>query len=258
VKIDLAGVGKNLQDHVSVILMYHRREPGPFHRMMRYDRIARELCRAQLFGTGFASDVPGGITAFLRSRPEAPLPDIQFLLTAAPLGAWPYMAPFKAPFTDGFACRIVMLHPESRGQITLRSPDPTAHPRIAQNFLSTDADWRAMRSGVRLAREVAAQPSMQPFIAKEIAPGLDKTADPDIDSHIRNTSITVHHPLGTCKMGAASDKSAVVNTELRVHGTEALRIVDASVMPDLVSGNINAAVMMIAERASQLIRGTLS
>jgi len=115
-----------------------------------------------------------------------------------------------------------------------------------------------MRSGVRLDREVAAQPSMQSFIAKEIAPGLDKASDSDIDGHIRNTSITVHHPLGTCKMGAASDKTAVVDTELRVHGTEALRVVDASVMPDLVSGNINAAVMMIAERASQLIRGTLS
>ncbi|MGF1624419.1 MAG: GMC family oxidoreductase, partial [Alphaproteobacteria bacterium] len=106
-RVALPGVGGNLQDHVSVILMYERREPGPFHRMMRYDRIAREMARAYLTGTGFAADVPGGITAFLRSRPELALPDIQFLFTAAPLGAWPYFKPFKRPFTDGFACRIV-------------------------------------------------------------------------------------------------------------------------------------------------------
>jgi choline dehydrogenase/4-pyridoxate dehydrogenase len=254
VKLPIPGVGKNLQDHVSVILMYARREPGPFHRMMRYDRIGRELARAYLFGTGFAADVPGGITAFLKSRPEAPLPDIQFLFTAAPLGAWPYMKPFKQPFADAFACRIVMLHPESRGEVALQSRDPQAHPRILQRFLSTDADWRALRTGVRLAREVAAQPAMRPFIAREIAPGLDKAADTDIDAHIRNTSITVHHPLGTCRMGKDGDELAVVDTNLRLRGAEGLRVVDASVMPDMLTGNINAAVIMIAEKAADLIK----
>ncbi|MGH6932772.1 MAG: GMC family oxidoreductase [Dongiaceae bacterium] len=252
-KVGLPGVGRNLQDHVSVILMYHRAEPGPFHRMMRYDRITRELCRAYAFGTGFAADVPGGITAFLKSRPELRLPDIQFLLTAAPLGSWPYLKPFKAPFTDGFACRIVMLHPESRGTITLRSADPATHPRIQQNFLSTDGDWKSLRAGVRLAREVSAQRPMASFIANEIAPGAGKTTDSDIDAHVRDTSITVHHPLGTCRMGRASDELSVVNTELRVKGLEGLRVVDASVMPDLVTGNINAAVTMIAEKAADLI-----
>ncbi len=253
--VGLTGVGRNLQDHVSVILMYQRMSPGPFHRMMRYDRIARELCKAYFFGKGFAADVPGGIAAFLKSRPELPQPDIQFLLTAAPFGAWPYLAPFKAPFTDGFACRIVMLHPESRGMVALRSRDPNAHPRILQRFLSTDADWTSLRAGVRLAREVAAQPSLRPFIAKEMAPGPEAAADSDIDAHIRKSAITVHHPLGTCKMGLDSDDTAVVDTSLRVRGTEALRVIDASVMPDLVTGNINAAVVMIAEKAAQHIRG---
>lgn len=251
----LPGVGENLQDHVSVILMYHRKEPGPFHRMMRADRIGLELGKAYLFGRGFAADVPGGITAFLKSRSEAPLPDIQFLFTAAPLGAWPYFAPFKQPFTDGFACRIVMLHPESRGRVTLRSAKPTEAPRIHQNFLSTDADWRALRAGVQMARQVAAQPQMQRFIDREIAPGSDKSSDAEIDAHIRATSITVHHPLGTCRMGPESDPLAVVDPQLRVKGVEALRVVDASVMPDLPSGNINAAVVMIAEKAADLIRG---
>lgn len=254
VRADLPGVGRNLQDHVSVILMYHRKEPGPFFHMMRYDRIARELPKAYLFGKGFAADVPGGVTAFLKSRDDLALPDIQFLLTAAPLGAWPYFEPFKAPFEDGFACRIVMLHPESRGTVTLRSDDPTAAPRIKQNFLSTDQDWKSLRAGMRMAREIAAQPAMRPYVAAEIAPGLAKTADADIDAHIRNTSITVHHPLGTCRMGPETDVLAVVDTELRVRGVDGLRVVDASVMPDMVTGNINAAVVMIAERAAELIR----
>jgi 4-pyridoxate dehydrogenase len=222
--------------------------------MMRYDRIGRELVKARLFGTGFAADVPGGITAFLKSRPDVPLPDIQFLLTAAPLGAWPYFEPFKKPFKDGFACRIVMLHPESRGQVTLQSQDPTAHPRILQRFLSTEADWGPLRTGVRFAREIAAQSAMQPFIEREFLPGGDKTADADIDAHIRKTSITVHHPLGTCRMGPANDEMAVVDPELRLKGLAGCRVVDASVMPDMVTGNINAAVIMIAERAADLIR----
>ena len=255
VKAPVIGVGRNLQDHVSAILMYHRKEPGPFLSMMRVDRIARELGRAYVFGTGFAADVPGGGVAFLKSRADLDLPDIQMLLTAAPLGAWPYLRPFKAPFTDGFACRIVMLHPESRGRVTLHSRDPGAHPRILQRFLATDADWRALRAGVHMARRLSAQPSMQRFIAREFSPGSDQRSDADIDAHIRRTAITVHHPAGTCRMGNAADELAVVDTALKVRGVDALRVVDASVMPDLVSGNINAAVVMIAEKAADLIRG---
>ena len=118
---------------------------------------------------------------------------------------------------------------------------------IRQNFLSVENDWTKLRAGVRLARAVSAQKSLQAFIAKEI--GGPKETDADIDAHVRATSITVHHPLGTCRMGD------VVDDELKVKGVERLRVVDASVMPDLVGGNINAPVMMIAERASDLIRG---
>ena len=254
-RVAVPGVGRNLQDHVSVILMYQRKEPGIFHHMMRYDRIARELSKAYLFGKGFAADVPGGITAFLRSRDGLAQPDIQLLFTAAPLGAWPYFKPFKEPFADGFACRVVMLHPEARGAVTLKSADPNAHPRILQRFLSREADWRSLRAGVRLARDIAGQRAMQAYIAREIVPGAGKDSDTDIDHHIRKTSITVHHPLGTCRMGADNDPEAVVDPQLRVLGTEGLRVVDASVMPDMVTGNINAAVMMIAEKAADLIRG---
>ncbi len=254
---DLPGVGQNLQDHVSVILMYRRREPGPFHAMMRYDRIARHMAQAYLFGSGPASDVPGGITAFLKSRPGLDVPDIQFLMTAAPLGAWPYLAPIKKPFADGFACRIVMLHPQSRGEVFLKDASPNSMARIKQNFLQADADWTALRAGVALARDVASQPAMARFIETEFAPGGQISAPADVDAYIKATSITVHHPLGTCKIGAEQDARAVVDHALRVRGVEGLRVVDASVMPDMPSGNINAAVVAIAERASDLILGKL-
>jgi len=255
VTADLPGVGANLQDHVSVILMYRRKEPGPFLRMMRYDRIAPALVQAYAFGKGFAADVPGGITGFLTTQPGSDAPDLQYLFTAAPLGAWPYLPPFKAPFPDGFATRIVLLHPESRGRVRLASADPAAHPRIHQNFLGSERDWQTLRTGIKIARDIAAEPSMAPYVAAETVPGAAKASAADIDAHIRNTSITVHHPAGTCRMGGDGDAGAVVDAQLKVRGVDRLRVVDASVMPDLPSGNINAAVVMIAERAADLIRG---
>jgi 4-pyridoxate dehydrogenase len=251
----LPGVGQNLQDHMSALVMYARRDPGPFHRAMRADRIAVSLAAAHLFGTGFATDLPGGVTAFLRSRPDVPLPDLQLLMTAAPFGAHAHFPLVKKPFNDGFACRIVMLRPQSRGTVTLASADPFALAKIRQNFLSTDQDKRTLRDGVRLFRDIARQGPLPKFIAKELAPGPDVTSDDALDAFIRRTSITVHHPLGTCRMGISPESGAVVDPELNVFGIERLRVVDASVMPDLVGGNINAAVTMIAERAADLIRG---
>ncbi|RUZ84831.1 choline dehydrogenase [Mesorhizobium sp. M7A.F.Ca.CA.001.14.1.1] len=250
-KVDRAQVGKNLQDHVSVIVMYRRKQPGPFLKMMRADRIGLDFVKTYLTGKGFSGDVPGGVVAFLKSDASRPLPDVQLLFTAAPLGAWPYMSPFKAPFADGFATRIVAVQPESRGSVKLASSDPVAAPLIHQNFLSSQRDWQSLRAGFRVARNLASQPSMTPFVGAEFFPGPKCESDEEIDEHIRTTSITVHHPAGTCRMGV--DAASVVDPELRVRGIAGLRVVDASVMPDLVCGNINAAVIMIAEKAADLI-----
>jgi len=252
-RLNLPAVGKNLQDHVSVILMYRRSTPGPFLRNMRYDRIGLDMIRTYFTGRGFSGDVPGGVVAFLKSDPSRPLPDVQLLFTAAPLGAWPYFKPFKAPFPDGFATRIVAIQPESRGSVKLASADPGAAPLIHQNFLAAQADWKSLRAGVRVARTLAAQSSMQPFIAAEFFPGPTCQSDEEIDAHIRKTSITVHHPAGTCRMG--TDAASVVDPKLRVRGIDRLRVVDASVMPDLICGNINATVIMIAEKAADMIAG---
>ncbi|MEZ5768103.1 MAG: choline dehydrogenase [Paracoccaceae bacterium] len=250
-RVALPAVGKNLQDHVSVILMYRRREPGPFLKNMRADRIGLDFAKTYLTGKGFSADVPGGVVAFLKSDETRPLPDIQLLFTAAPLAAWPYFKPFKEPFQDGFATRVVAVQPESRGSVKLASADPFAAPLIHQNFLAAEQDWASLRAGFRVARDLAAQPSMQPFIEAEFFPGAKCQSDDEIDEHIRNTCITVHHPAGTCRAG--TDADAVVDTELRVRGVEGLRVVDASAMPDLPCGNINAAVIMIAEKAADLI-----
>jgi choline dehydrogenase/4-pyridoxate dehydrogenase len=255
VNVSLPGVGQNLQDHVSATVVYGRKEPGPLHYKMRADRIVAELARAYWRGEGIAADWPCGVMAFLRSSPGVALPDIQLLFGAAPMTAHPYFSPFIRPYADSFACRAVLLRPESRGRIELTSRDPRTPVRIRQNFLATDKDGATLRAGVRLVREIGGQTHLASFSAGEISPGPNCRSDAEIDAHVRATAITVHHPLGTCKMGRANDPAAVVDPELRVLGVEGLRVVDASVMPDLVGGNINAPVIMVAEKAADLIRG---
>ena len=252
VKVRLPGVGRNLQDHVCAAIPYSRRSPGPLVRNMRIDRLALALGKAWAFGAGFATDLPSGVVAFLKTNPGLAAPDIQMLFHAGPLAAGPYLPPFKRPFADAFSARAVLLRPESRGMLKLASADPAAPVRIHQNFLATDADWKVLRAGLRLLRDVGRQRAMAPFVGRELL-----TADDDagLDAHIRATSITAHHPLGTCRMGVAGDPTAVVDESLRVFGTEGLRVVDGSVMPDLVGGNINAPIVMIAERAADLLRG---
>jgi 4-pyridoxate dehydrogenase len=251
----LRGVGRNLQDHISAGIDYRRSEPGPLHAKMRFDRIMPELARAYLFGTGIANNLPLAVMAFLKSRPDATLPDVQFLFVSAPMTASPYLQPFVRPYADGFACRVAVLRPESRGYLSLASSDPRAPMRIVQNFLATDRDASTLRAGLRLAHDVGQQAPLRPFAAAEIAPGPENWSDAALDAHIRATAITVHHPLGTCRMGPESDEMAVLDSKLRVRGIDALRVVDASAMPDLIGGNINAAVIMIAEKAADLIRG---
>jgi choline dehydrogenase-like flavoprotein len=147
---------------------------------------------------------------------------------------------------------VVGLRPESRGTIALRSNDPLAAPIIKQNFFAHDNDILTLRRGVRLAQEVARQTALKPFIKRALSL-CDDNSDQAVDDYIRSTAITVHHPLGTCKMSGRDDDDGVVDAELKVRGIKDLRVVDASIMPDLIGGNINAAVMMIAEKAADLI-----
>lgn len=254
VKAAIKGVGRNLQDHVSAGVDCLRKEQGPLNRAMRLDRIVPELARAHLFGTGLAASLPNNVMAFVKSD-ASNIPDVQLLFRVAPMSAGPYLRPFKQPYPDGFGCRPTPLRPESRGAIRLASADPFQAPRIEIDFLSTDNDLRMVRTGIRMARDIFNQPAVRAHLAVEVAPGPDVTSDADLDAYARATATTVYHPLGTCKMGPASDDEAVVDPQLRVHGVDGLRVVDASVMPDLVGGNINAPVIMVAEKAADFIRG---
>jgi 4-pyridoxate dehydrogenase len=255
VKVPLIGVGRNLQDHAAALLVFARRDRGPLLEKMRLDRLAFELVRGYALGQGITADLPGGLTAFVKTDAAERAPDIQLLFIAGSLAAAPYLPPFKRAVPDSFSCRIVLLRPQSRGTITLASGDPRAHPRIHQNLLATDRDWQTLRRGIEIFRDLARRPQLQAHVAKELGPGVEVKSDADLEQYTRATAVTAHHPAGTCKMGPASDESAVVDAELRVRGTQGLRIVDASVFPDLVGGNINAAVLMLAEKAADIIVG---
>jgi 4-pyridoxate dehydrogenase len=255
VKVPLPGVGRNLQDHPTALLISARGNESPLLRNMRVDRLALGLIDSFALGRGFMTDLPGGITGFVKSDTAQALPDIQLLFIAGSLLAAPYLQPFRKPFADSFACRIVLLRPQSRGAITLASSDPLAAPRINQGLLSTADDWKALRNGIALFRDIARRPELKPFIARELGPGPEVKTEVQLEDYVRRTAVTAHHPAGTCKMGSDADPMAVVDDRLSVRGTSGLRVVDASVFPDLVGGNINAPTIMIAERAADLIHG---
>lgn len=252
--LHLPGVGANLQDHLAASVA-HRRigAESPLHRTLRADRLALALIRAFFTGKGPATDIPSGVSAVLRSRAGLDGPDIQYLFGSGTLEAKPWFPGLGAGWRDMFNLRAVALHPESRGTVSLVSSDPTQKARIQARFLSAPNDWHTLREGIRIAREVFRQKALDAFRGEEISPGPSCTSAADIDAFIRRTAVTVYHPSCTCRMG--QDELAVVDPELRVRGIERLRVVDASVMPDLVSCNINACVLVIAERASDLIRG---
>jgi 4-pyridoxate dehydrogenase len=251
--IPLRAVGRNLQDHYAAGLSHERREAGPFVAATRADRLAVNFARAYLAGRGPATDVPSGFMAFVKTDPSLAVPDIQLLFRSGAPNAGPWFPSIRPPWRDAFVCRPVLLRPASRGRIMLRSADPVERVRIEQSFLSEPRDLPVVRAGLKLLREIAAQPALAPFRGRELGPGDGVQSDSDLDSYIRATGGTAHHPCGTCRMGA--DAEAVVDPCLRLNGVAGLRVADASVMPDIVGGNINATVIMIAEKAADMIRG---
>ena len=185
--------------------------------------------------------------------PDDEAPDLEFMLGAPPFEARPWLPGLRPAAPDEVSVRPVLLHPCSRGSVSLRSADPMAPVRIMGNFLADAEDIATLRRGFRMARELALEPALDRFRGDVLAPGPEVRTEAEIDAWIRATVITVNHPLGTCAMGNGPD--AVVDPELRVRGVNGLRVVDASALPDMPSAHINAIVMMLAERASDLIQG---
>ena len=245
-------VGEDLQDHFGLWISYSRRTPGRFLREMRFDRMATSMFRAYFFGTGPATVVPGGLHAFIKTNPSLEVPDIEFMFHTVPPEAKLWFPGLVASYADGYGIRPTLLHPQSRGRVWLRSSNPEDPIRIYFNVLSDPDDLRVLREGFKRAREVGMQKPLDPYRGSEMAPGPDVRSDAEIDAFIRKTGATAYHSVGTCRMG--SDEKSVCDPQLRVHGMERLRICDASAMPDLVSAHINACVLMMAEKASDLIR----
>jgi 4-pyridoxate dehydrogenase len=249
----MPGVGQNLQDHVAIGVGFARRESGPLARSLRWDRIALAMMQSWLFGNGVASNIPGGPMALLRTRPDLPVPDLQFAFRAIARDAAPWVPGLGRKWRDYCVFVPALLHPQSRGSVSLASSDPMAPPRIQPNYLSVDADFRPLMDGIRIAREVAKQPALNGFCGDELFPGPRVDSDEAMRAFIRNAAGTFHHACGTCRMGP--DEAAVVDPELKVRDVEGLRVVDASVLPDLPGANINACTFMLAEKAADLIRG---
>ena len=250
---NLPGVGENLQDHLTVPMEFERRDTGPFLRNLRWDRFVLMVGQALTRGTGMATGLPMGIKAFLRSSVAGEGCDMTLLFRVAPGWAAQY-PPFVTPPKDGFGYRVLLMKPESRGFVRTVSPDPATAPEIHQNFLTAAHDWQVLRDGMRILRDMTEQPGVAHHVARELAPGPHVTSDEAIDAHIRATAATAHHPTGTCKMAAVDDPAGVVDAELKVRGVDGLRVVDASIMPEIISGPPNAVVMMIAEKAADMIR----
>jgi choline dehydrogenase len=245
---DLPGVGRDLSEHPLVYMSFAARQATSFLSALRSDRAALSVLRWALTGKGsFASQITSGVL-MLRTRPELARPDIQLVFLPVRLDAklW---HPFGTRQSHVLSVMVMQLHPESRGSVTLRSADPLDKPRVDLNLLSTAGDFADIRGGIAAVRRIFAQPPLSDLVEAEISPG----ANAALDDFIRNNLKITQHPAGTCRMG--EDPAAVVDSALRVRGVRGLRVVDASVMPTIPGANINAPVIMVAERAADLIRG---
>jgi choline dehydrogenase len=246
---DLPDVGRNLAEHPRVPLEFAARGPVTFVNQLRFDRAARAVLQWYLFGTGPFARQLNSANPMLRTDPRLAQPDIQLFSNPVKLSAHLWFPGLVTSPEHAFSADVILLHPQARGSVTLKSPDPRELPAIRLNLFDNEADFATARAGLRLARRIYATEPMAGLIEREAIPGAEVQSDEAIDDHVRATAGTTQHPVGTCAIGP------VVDPELRVHGIAGLRVVDASVMPDVPGGNTNGPTIMIAEKASDLIRG---
>jgi len=253
---DLPGVGENLQDHY-VIGMRYRLKDGivSVNEMTKGTRFLGEVFKYLSKRTGLLSLSAAHIAAFCKSRPDLAGPDIQFHILPATMDQDKLMNEQKMVLEDkpGLTVAPCQLRPESRGTIRIKSADPSVYPAIIANYLTDPLDQEVAIASLKWGRKIAAQPALSPYVDHEMDPGPNFETDEQLLAFARENGTTIYHPVGTCQMGHGP--MAVVDPELRVHGVEGLRVVDASVMPRLVSGNTNAPTIMIAEKASDMILG---
>ena len=250
---DLPGVGQNLSEHPNVLMTFAARKGVGMTPYLRIDRATLTAARWFLRHDGLFGTNGAAANIFFRTTPELDRPDMHFLCMAVNNYADLYIPGLTPPAEPAFSVRLGPLHPLSRGSVTLRSADPREAPEIRFNMFAEPEDMAVTIRGIRACRELYRQAPMTPFIEGETFPGPDLQSDADLDRVIREQVTHRSHPAGTCRMG--QDDDAVVDPQLRVRGIEGLRVADASVMPELISGNTNLPTIMIGEKAADLIRG---
>jgi choline dehydrogenase len=248
---DLPGVGENLHDHYLARSVWRVTQQVTFNERLRGWRLLREMAQFALTRRGLLSACAAQLCAFVRSRPELDLPDLELTLTP---WSWADGQVGVLEREPGMSIVAFQLRPESRGSIHIRSADPQAPPAIRPNYLATETDRRVLLDGIRLARRIVASPELDPYRGRQIQPLAELESDDELLHYARSTGASVGHLAGTCKMGPATDPNAVVGPDLRVHGIVGLRVADAAIMPSMISGHTNAPVIMIGEKASDLIR----
>jgi choline dehydrogenase len=246
--LDAAGVGNDLQDHMQVRVVMRCTKPVTLNDVVNSPlRKVMAGLRYAAFRDGPLSIAAGTSGAFFKTSPRLATPDIQV-----------HFLPFstdkmgeKLHAFSGFSASVCQLRPESRGSLRIKSADPAAPPEIRINYLATEADRSANVEGLKILRRILQAPALRRFVVEEVDPGKKVSTDEELLAHCRARGSTIYHPTSTCRMG--NDSLAVVDQRLRLRGIQRLRVVDASIMPDLVSGNTNAAIIMIAEKASDMI-----
>jgi choline dehydrogenase len=250
---DLPGVGKNLSEHPIVGMQFEANTTDTFVQQLRFDRLLVQGVRyAVTRGGPFGNQIITA-NAFVRTRPELDTPNMQLFFAPVSFNTRVWMPGIRPAEKVGLGGSVCLLRPESRGQVTLRSTNPKDPPKIQLNFMKERVDREATRDGLRLLRKVFNTEPLADMIKAEVLPGADVESDEALDAYIRKGAEVCHHPVGTCSMGV--NGHSVVDPELRVHGIAGLRVVDASVMPMVPSGNTNAPTIMIAEKASDMILG---
>jgi choline dehydrogenase len=248
----LPGVGKNLQDHIGSFVQHRCTQPITYYNMTKPLRLAAAVLQYVFTRSGPLAIFPMNTMAFLKSDPALERPDIQYYLLPAAMN--PNGSADHLPRFHGYNIHWCGLRPQSTGHVGLQSQNPYDAPRIVHNYLSAPADQALNRYALRLARKLHAQSAFDEFRGEELDPGVSCQTDDDIDAYASRFISSHYHPVGTCKMG--TDKMAVVDPQLRVHGLQGLRVIDASIMPRLVGANTNAPTIMIGEKGADMILNT--
>ena len=246
---DLPGVGENLQDHLEMYLQYECKKPVSLYPALKWYNQPAIGAQWLCLGTGIGASNQFEAGGFIRTRPEFEWPNIQYHFLPVAIN---YNGS-NAVEEHGFQAHVGSMRSPSRGRFRLKSLNPHDHPSILFNYMSHEQDWQEFRDGIRITREIMHQPALDEYRGREISPSRNAKTDAELDEFVRNHAETAYHPSCSCKMGM--DDMAVVDGQGRVHGLEGLRVVDASIMPLIITGNLNATTIMMAEKIADVMRG---